>query len=41
MFDHEKTSENKKSKELEKKEKFETSGLHYRKSVYQGKTIII
>ena len=35
--DHEKTSQHEKSKELEEKENCETSGLPYRKSVYQVK----
>ena len=37
MSDHEKTSQYEKSNELEEKEKCETSGLPYRKSVYQVK----
>ena len=37
VSDHEKMSQHEKSKELEEKEKCETSGLPYRKSVYQVK----
>ena len=37
VSDHEKTSQYEKSNELEEKEKCETSGLPYRKSVYQVK----
>ena len=37
VFDHEKTSKHEKSKYQEEKEKCETSGLPYRKSVYQVK----
>ena len=35
VFDHEKKLQHENSKDLEEKEKCETSGLSYRKSVYQ------
>ena len=37
LSDHEKTLQHEKSKDLEEKEKYETSGLPYRKSAYQVK----
>ena len=37
MSDYVKTLQNEKTKELEEKEKCETSGLPYRKNVYQVK----
>ena len=37
VFDHQNTSQHENSKDLEEKEKCETSGLSYRKSVYQVK----
>ena len=41
VSDHEKTSQHEKSKELEEKEKCETSGLPLQKKCVSGKTIII